>query len=59
MAKTIYPPSKGVGEQVRGMFVSCNSIFQAGNHDVLAFSVSSIFVEKIFAIAYTCILTLK
>ena len=40
--------SKGVGEQVRSMSVSCNSIFQAGNHDMLAFSVSSKFVEKKF-----------
>ena len=30
------------------MSVSSNSIFQAGNHDVLAFSASLIFVEKIF-----------
>ena len=36
------------GEQVRGMSVSCNCIFQVGNHDMLAFSGSSIFVEKNF-----------
>ena len=40
--------SKGVGEQVRSMSVSCNSIFQPGNHDMLAFSISSKFVEKKF-----------
>ena len=40
-----YPPSKAAGAQVRG---PSNSIFQAGYHDMLAFSVSSILVEKIF-----------
>ena len=43
-----YTRSNGLGAQVRGMSVSYNSIFQAGNHDMLAFSVSSKFVEKIF-----------
>ena len=40
-----YPPSKAAGAQVRG---PSNSIFHAEYHDVLAFSVPSILVEKNF-----------
>ena len=46
LAKPNIPLSKGLGAQVRNMSVSSKSIFQCDHHDILAFSVSYMSINK-------------
>ena len=51
------PLSKGLGEQVRNMYVSRNYIFQCGSYGVHVSALLSLDHEIIFSYTLTCTLT--